>query len=51
MDNSNYFKELLKSIEDYRTIVLLMFLIKIDSHFITECGFLESDIFHLDLEF
>ena len=44
MDNVNYFKDLFESIPDYRNIVILMFLTKIDNDLITECGFLKSDM-------
>ena len=44
MDNVNYFKDLFESIPDYKKIVLLMFLIKIDLNFLYECGFLKGDI-------
>ena len=47
MNCSNYFKDKFESIPDYRKIVLLMFLIKNDYDFLTECGFLKDDINHL----
>ena len=34
MDNSNYFRDLIESISDYRKIVLLIFLIQNDKKFI-----------------
>ena len=43
MENVNYFKNLLESIPDYRKIVFLMFSMKNDNDFLTECGFLKSD--------
>ena len=51
MDNSNYFKELLESISDYRKIVFLMFLIKNDKDLLYDVGFSERDINHSKLEF
>ena len=51
MDNVNYFRDLFKSIHDYRKIVLLMFLIKNDNDLLTECGFLKGDINRLCREF
>ena len=51
MDNVNYFKDLFESIPDYKKIVLLMFLIKIDVNFLYECGFLKGDINFLHKEF
>ena len=51
MDNINYFKYLFESIPDYKTIVLVMFLIKIDGNFSYECGFLKGDIHYLYKQF
>ena len=51
MNNINYFKDLFESIPDYKKIVLLMFLIKIDLHFLYHCGFLKGDIKFLYKEF
>ena len=51
MDNVNYFKDLFESIPDYKTIVLLMFLIKNDVNFLYEFGFLKGDINLLYKEF
>ena len=51
MNYEKYFKELSESITDYRKIVLLIFLIKNDSKFLQECGFLMSDINSLNKEF
>ena len=44
MNNINYFKDLFESIPDYKKIDLLMFLIKNDTNFLYECGFLKGDI-------
>ena len=33
MDDINYFKDMLKSIQDYRKIVLLIFIIKQDNDY------------------
>ena len=51
MYNINYFKDLFESIPDYKKIVLIMFLIKIDVTFLYECGFLKGDINFLQKEF
>ena len=47
MDNVNYFKDLFGSISDYKKIVLLMFLIRIDVNLLNESGFLKGDIHYL----
>ena len=51
MDNVNCFKDLFKSIPDYKKIVLLMFVIKKDVNFLYECGFLKGEINFLYKEF
>ena len=51
MNNSNYFKEIFEFIEDYRKIVLLMFLIQNDKNLLKEIGFSKNDINLLNLEF
>ena len=51
MNNSNYFKDLLESIPDYRKIVLLVFLIQNDKNLLKEIGFSKNDINLLNLEF
>ena len=51
MDHVNIFKDLLKSIPDFRKVVLLLFLIKNDVDLLQECGFLKNDINCLCLEF
>ena len=51
MNNLNYFKELFESINDYKKIVLLMFLIKDDKNLLKEVGFSKNDINLLSLEF
>ena len=38
MDDINYFKDMLKSIHDYRKIILLIFIIKRDDELLTEMG-------------
>ena len=48
MNCEKYFKDLFESIEDYRKIVLLIFLIKNDKNFLLEIGFSERDINRLD---
>ena len=51
MDNSNYFKNLLESISDYRKIVLLKFLSQNDKNLLKEIGCSKNDINLLNLEF
>ena len=51
MDNVNYFKDFFESIQDYKKIVLLMFLFKNDVDFLYEYGFLKGDINFLYKEF
>ena len=38
MEDIKYFKDMLKSIEDYRKIILLIFIIKRDDEFLKEIG-------------
>ena len=51
MNNINFVTDLFESIPDYRKIVLLMFLIKIDVKFFYDCGFSKGDINFLYKEF
>ena len=51
MNHVHYFRDLCESIEDYRKIVLIMFLIKNDNDLLTECGFLKDDINRLRKKF
>ena len=51
MNYEKYFKELFKSISDYKKIVLLIFLIHNDKNLLTEIGFSKNDINQLNLEF
>ena len=51
MNKPNYFKDIFKSIPDYRKIVLLIFLIQNDESLLKEIGFSENDIDSLNLEF
>ena len=51
MNNSNYFKDLLESIPDYRKIVFLVFFIQNDKNLLKEIGFSKNDINLLNLEF
>ena len=51
MDNSNYFKDIFESIQDYRKVVLLIFLIQNDKNLLKEIGFSKNDINLLNLEF
>ena len=50
-DNSNFFKNILESITDYRKIVLIIFLIQNDENLLKEIGFSKNDNNQLDLEF
>ena len=50
MINSKYFRDIFGSILDYKKIVLLWFLIKIDKDLLLEIGFSERDINHLNSE-
>ena len=47
---NNYFKDLFESINDYRKIVLLMFLIKDDKNLIKEIGFSKNNFNQLSIE-
>ena len=51
MNNSNYFKDIFKSIPDYRKIVLLIYLIQNEKKLLKEIGFSKNDINNLNLEF
>ena len=51
MNNANYFKNIFESIQDYRKIVLLIFLIQNDKYLLKEIGFSKNDINLLNLEF
>ena len=51
MNNSIYFKDIFKSIPDYRKIVLLIYLIQNDKILLNEIGFSKNDINGLNLEF
>ena len=51
MNNSNSFRDIFESIQDYRKTVLLKFLFQNDKDFLVEIGFSERDINHLNLEF
>ena len=51
MNNSNYFKDIFKSIPEYRKIVLLIFLIQNDKNLLNQIGFAKADINSLNLEF
>ena len=51
MNYENYFRDLIESIEHYRKIVLLIFLIKNDKNLLREVVFSECDINRLNLEF
>ena len=49
--NDNYFKDLFESINDYKKIVLLIFLIQNDKNLLNEVGFSKNDINQLNIEF
>ena len=51
MNNSNYFKEIFKSIPDFRKLVLLIFLIQNDENLLKEIGFSKNYINNLNSEF
>ena len=51
MNNVNFFTDIFESKQDYKKIVLLMFLIKNDVSFLYECGFVKGDINFLYKEF
>ena len=51
MNNTNYFKDIFESIQDYRKIVLLIYLIQNDKNLLKEIGFSKNDINLLNLEF
>ena len=51
MDNSNYLKDMIESITDYRKVVLLLFLIQNDKNLLKEIGFSRNDINRLNLRF
>ena len=51
MDESNYFKDLFESIQDYKKNVLLLFLYQKDKDLLREIGFSEHDNIRLNLEF
>ena len=51
MNYENYFKDIFKSIHDYKKIVLLIFLIQNDKNLLKEVGFSENDINLLSIEF
>ena len=51
MNNSIYFKDIFKSIPDYRKIVLLKYLIQNDENSLKEIGFSKNDINNLNSEF
>ena len=51
MNYENFFKDLSESIQDYKKIVLLIFLIQIDDNLLKEVGFSKTYINLLNLEF
>ena len=51
MNNQNYFTDLFESIQNYKKVVLLIFLIKNDKNLLNEIGFSQRDINRLSIEF
>ena len=51
MNNSDYFKDIIESIPNYRKIVLLIYLIQNDKRLLEEIGFSKKIIISLNLEF
>ena len=51
MNNSNYFKDIFKSIPDYRKIVLLIFLFQNNENLLKVIRFSKNDINDLNSEF
>ena len=51
MNNSNYFKDIFESIQDYRKIVLIILLIQNDRNLLKEIGFSKNDFNQLSIEF
>ena len=51
MNNSDYFKDIIESIPNYRKIVLLIYLIQNDKRLLEEIGFSKKIINSLNLEF
>ena len=49
--NDNYFKDSFESIQDYKKIFLLIFLIQNDKNLLNEVGFSKNDINRLNIEF
>ena len=44
MNYENYLKDLFESLEDYRKIILVIFLIQNDKNLLKEIGFSKNDI-------
>ena len=51
MNNVSYFKDMFESINEYKKIVLLIFLIQNDKNLLKEVGFSKHDINRLNFEF
>ena len=51
MNYANYFRDLFESIEGYRKLVLLKFLIQKDKNLLKEIGYSKNDINRLSFEF
>ena len=51
MENENHFKDIFESIQYYKKIILLIFLIQNDKNLLKEIGFSKNDINRLSIEF
>ena len=51
MNNQNFFTDIFESIQDYKKVVLLIFLIQNDKNLLNEIGFSQRDINRLSIEF
>ena len=51
MDCEIYFKDLFESVSEYRKLLLMIFLIKIDTDFLTECRLLKNGIIRFRSKF
>ena len=44
MDYTNYFKDMFATIQDYKKIIILFFIIKQDNDLLIECGLSQNEI-------
>ena len=51
MNNVNYFSDIFESIPVYKSIVLILFVMKNDVNFFYQCGFLNSGLNFLYTEY